>query len=99
MTLQSGKVVAAALCILLFAFMTAEASHSHRPSRTLQPSFCAWCSLAHTAVVPVVALPPEATKYTQELVVTQELNERSLLLVRLEPVRPPPFPQRKDSTQ
>jgi hypothetical protein len=93
---QAGKVTAGILCVLLVAFMTAEAAHSHPPSGTLHHSFCYWCFTAHSADVPTAAVLPPCSEVAQELVLSRELRERALLLVPLEPGRPPPPPQEKD---
>ena len=92
---QPEKVIAAALCLLLTLFMTVEAGHSHPPSHALNHSFCVWCFTAHTAAVPPTATLPRSSDSTLEPVIREELRERSLLLIPLEPVRPPPFYKRK----
>jgi hypothetical protein len=95
---QTGKLIAGALCVLLIVFMTVEASHSHPPSDTLHHTFCYWCFAAHNATAPPAAVVPRCDEFTQEKVLAQETRERALLLVRLEPVRPPPS-QPKDQSE
>jgi hypothetical protein len=96
---QAGKLTAGVLCVLLIAFTTAEAVHSHPSSGTLHHSFCYWCFTAHSATVPTAAVLPPYFEFARELVLPRELRERALLMVPLEPVRPPPPSKQKDLSQ
>jgi hypothetical protein len=89
-------LIAATLCVALIVFMTAEASHNHLPLDT-HHSFCVWCFAAHLASVPAGAALPAASESPQDFIVYQAPRRHSLLLIRLEPVRPPPESQQKDN--
>jgi hypothetical protein len=87
---SSGLALAVVLCAFLTIFMVAEVAHDHSPSGTLQHNSCLWCLAAHTATIPILALPAGPSVQAEESVLILESAGNSLFLIPLPFIRPPP---------
>jgi hypothetical protein len=88
---HSGKTLAVTLCVLLAIFMTAEAAHHHAPPGVLQHNSCSWCLSAHSATILISVLLSGPSENAGETVVFLERAEKSLLLIPVQLIRPPPI--------
>ncbi len=68
----------------------------HDHSQPLQHLACAWCSMAHVAIVLAVALSVGNLILKDEIVAPGEPAGRQLFVIFLHRIRPPPILQLKD---
>jgi hypothetical protein len=89
LNLKLQKKLAIVACVLLVLFMTAEIGHRHEKPGAFQSS-CAWCATAHVPEIRIPVLPSGFSDSTGEMVTPRVRTERSLFLIPLQRIRPPP---------